>query len=140
VTPAELSHLHRRVFTHPRPFTEAEFADFLSQSATILCSEPQGFVLGRVIGEEAEVVTLAVDPGARRQGIARRLMAELHRRVAERSVQRMFLEVDAGNAAARGLYAALGYAEAGRRPAYYRQSDGTRSDALILRCEISAAS
>jgi ribosomal-protein-alanine N-acetyltransferase len=67
-------------------------------------------------------------------------MAELHRRVAERSVQRMFLEVDAGNAAARGLYAALGYAEAGRRPAYYRQSDGTRSDALILQCEISAAS
>jgi ribosomal-protein-alanine N-acetyltransferase len=46
----------------------------------------------------------------------------------------MFLEVAEGNAAARALYGAAGFAEAGRRRRYY--ADG--GDALVLRRELAA--
>ncbi|WP_431272740.1 hypothetical protein [Dankookia sp. P2] len=48
----------------------------------------------------------------------------------------MFLEVAAGNAAARGLYQGLGFAEVSRRRRYY--PDG--SDALVMRRDLDAAS
>jgi ribosomal-protein-alanine N-acetyltransferase len=48
-------------------------------------------------------------------------------------VRALFLEVDEANAAARALYARFGFAEVGRRPAYYRTASGVKSTALVLR-------
>jgi ribosomal-protein-alanine N-acetyltransferase len=45
----------------------------------------------------------------------------------------VFLEVSAANAAALALYRAAGFAEAGRRPGYYRTPEGAALDALVLR-------
>jgi ribosomal-protein-alanine N-acetyltransferase len=45
----------------------------------------------------------------------------------------VFLEVDAGNAAALALYHSAGFRVAGRRRAYYHAPDGTSTDALVLR-------
>jgi ribosomal-protein-alanine N-acetyltransferase len=95
--------------------------------------EPAGFALGRVAAQEAEVLTLAVRPAARRAGTARALMRALMAESARRGAGEMFLEVAADNAAARALYAGLGAAEAGRRRRYY--PDG--SDALVLRLALS---
>jgi ribosomal-protein-alanine N-acetyltransferase len=94
---------------------------------------PAGFVLGRVAAEEAEVLTLAVHPAARRGGIGAALMRGLMAESARRGGREVFLEVSAGNDAARALYARLGAAEAGRRRRYY--PDG--SDALVLRLALS---
>ena len=90
--------------------------------------EPLGFVLGRAAAGEAEVLTLAVHPLARRLGAGRALMRALMAEAAVRGAETLFLEVAEGNAAARALYAGLGAAEAGRRRRYY--PDG--SDALVL--------
>lgn len=92
-----------------------------------------GFVLSRGAAGEAEVLTVAVDPAHRRRGIARRLLARHLDRLAAAGIGTLFLEVEAANAAARALYAATGFAEVGRRDAYYRAADGTRAAALILR-------
>ncbi len=94
---------------------------------------PAGFALGRVAAEEAEVLTLAVHPAARRGGIGAALMRALMEESACRGAGEVFLEVSAGNDAARALYAGLGAAEAGRRRRYY--PDG--SDALVLRLPLS---
>ena len=88
-----------------------------------------GFVLARVAADEAEILTLAVAPAARRQGHGGALLAGAMAAAAARGASAMFLEVAEHNAAARGLYAAAGFAEAGRRRRYY--PDG--SDALVLR-------
>jgi [ribosomal protein S18]-alanine N-acetyltransferase len=94
---------------------------------------PAGFALGRVAANEAEVLTLAVRPAARRAGAGQALMRALMAQAARRGAGAMFLEVAAGNAAARALYAGLGAAEVGRRRRYY--PDG--ADALVLRLALS---
>lgn len=90
-------------------------------------------MLSRGAAGEAEVLTLAVDPGHRRRGIGRRLLDRHLATLAAAGVGALFLEVEDGNAAARALYAAAGFTEVGRRESYYRAADGTRPAALILR-------
>ena len=94
---------------------------------------PRGFVLARVAADEAEILTLAVEPEARRQGIGGTLLVHAMATAAARGAAAMFLEVSEANGAARALYAAAGFAAAGQRRRYY--PDG--SDALVLRRELA---
>lgn len=95
-----------------------------------------GFVLARIVADEAEILTLAVVPEARRQGHGAVLLAAAMARAAAQGARVMFLEVAEGNAAARALYAAAGFAAVGRRQRYY--PDG--SDALVLRRAVTPPS
>ncbi len=129
MTPEALAELHARCFAAtPRPWSAAEFADLLAEPSTLLVSETHGFALARVIAPEAEILTLAVDPAQRRQGIGRRLVQGLEAAAAARGVRTMFLEVASTNDAACVLYARLGYAQVGRRAGYYAPG----VDALLL--------
>ena len=94
-----------------------------------------GFILARVAADEAEVLTLAVVPAARRQGVGAALLETALTLVEEAGAGVMFLEVSTGNAAARALYAGAGFTEVGRRPRYY--ADG--SDALVLSRRLSGS-
>ncbi|HEX2252458.1 MAG TPA: GNAT family N-acetyltransferase, partial [Thermoanaerobaculia bacterium] len=82
---------------------------------------PAGFAAYRLVpgGEEAELLRLAVEPAARRQGLARALLDEGRRRLAEAGCERCFLEVRADNRAALALYDATGFHRIGRRAGYY---------------------
>ncbi|PWS38619.1 ribosomal-protein-alanine acetyltransferase [Falsiroseomonas bella] len=95
-----------------------------------------GFVLARVAAGEAEILTLAVAPAARRQGLGGALLAAAMAQAALRGARDLFLEVSDRNISARALYTAAGFAEVGRRPRYY--ADG--SDALVLRRGLSPPS
>jgi len=88
-----------------------------------------GMILGGVAADEAEILTLAVSPAHRSLGLGTALLRAAMRRAAALGAASMVLEVAVTNRAARALYAAHGFAEAGTRRNYY--SDGT--DALILR-------
>jgi ribosomal-protein-alanine N-acetyltransferase len=90
---------------------------------------PEGFILARAVGGEAEVLTLAVDPPARRRGLGARLLRAAQAEAAQRGAACLFLEVSEANTAARALYSRAGAEEVGRRRRYY--VDGT--DALVLR-------
>ncbi len=82
--------------------------------------DPDGaMVLARVAADEAEILTLATAPTLRRQGRGRELLAAAQASAAGAGARTMFLEVSETNDAARGLYAAMGYREVGRRPRYY---------------------
>ncbi len=96
----------------------------------------QGFALARVAADEAEVLTLAVAPALRRRGLGGALLATAMAGAVARGAAAMFLEVSAGNAAARALYAGAGFIEVGRRRRYY--PDG--ADALVLRRGLIASS
>lgn len=95
---------------------------------TDCASVPQGFVMGRVAADEAEILTLAVSGAARRQGLGRALLDWLGAQAVTRGARRLVLEVSDRNQAARALYGAAGFAEIGRRRAYY--ADG--ADAFVL--------
>ena len=131
-SPAALARLHATCFSTPRPWSEAAFASQLADNATFLITRPQGFLIGRNVLDEAELLTLAVDPKARRQGHALALVTEFHAQALEKGAETAFLEVASDNLAARALYAAAGYQPAGRRPGYYRSPEGALIDAEIL--------
>lgn len=94
--------------------------------------KPIGFLLALVVGGEAEVLTLCVDPALRRRGIARALLADLYTAARVARASRVVLEVAADNEMARSLYAAEGFTAIGRRPFYYRRPAAKAADALIL--------
>jgi Fur family ferric uptake transcriptional regulator len=91
-----------------------------------------GFILGRVVADEAEVLALGVARERQRRGIGRRLVEKLCRVAARRGARQLFLEVAEGNVAARALYAGLGFRETGRRRGYYVHTDAPAEDALNL--------
>jgi len=91
-----------------------------------------GFILALVVGGEAEILTLCVDPAARRRGVARALLADLYAAARDARSSRIVLEVAADNDVARALYTAEGFSAVGRRPFYYRRPDAAAADALIL--------
>jgi [ribosomal protein S18]-alanine N-acetyltransferase len=134
VTPEGLADLHARCFTIPRPWSEAEFIGVLADPLTFLLVEGDaGFLVGRAVAGEAEVLTIAVAPQARRRGIGAKLLARFLYQARLRGADEAFLEVAAGNTAALALYRAQGFADAGLRRSYYRHPGGRAEDALILR-------
>ncbi|GAA0870126.1 N-acetyltransferase [Brevundimonas basaltis] len=131
---ARFAAIHAEAFAGPNEaaWSEAAFADLLAQAGVFALDSADGFILMRAAADEAEILTLAVRPGARRGGQGTRLVGDGVLAAAARGAARVFLEVAEDNAAARALYARAGFAEAGRRPAYYAGADGGRRDALIL--------
>jgi [ribosomal protein S18]-alanine N-acetyltransferase len=91
-----------------------------------------GMLLARVARDDVEVLTLAVTPGARRQGIATRLMHAATAEACACGAAVLFLEVATTNTGARALYRRAGLVEVGRRRRYY--PDG--SDAIVLRLNL----
>ena len=95
-----------------------------------------GFVIARAVAGEAEILTVAVAQSRRGQGIGRRLLEELMRRLYAERVREIFLEVDENNPPALALYRRLGYVEVGRRKGYYRDAEGRAGTALVLRRQL----
>lgn len=130
---AVISALQHRV--NPSPWSAEGLRAELDRPLTRgLVAEQDGAVVGYavvlVVADEAELLDIGVDPERRRAGIG----AELLRAVVETARQAggatLHLEVRETNAAARALYAGLGFIEAHRRPGYYRPGGET---ALVLR-------
>lgn len=138
MTPEAMAALHARCFTTPRPWSVAEFAGFLADPLCFTLHRPAGFLIGRVVADEAELLTVATAPEARRQGVAASLMADFLQKSALRGAQTAFLEVSAENPAAIALYARAGFTSAGRRRGYYRLPDGQKIDALVLSRPLAA--
>lgn len=132
MTPEHLAALHARAFTRQRPWNAAEFASLLDAPSVFLVHSDHAFALGRVIVDEAELLTLATDPAHQRHGLGRAILAEFHAAAHARGAARAFLEVAADNTPAISLYSHAGYAQDGRRPGYYHMSDGQHVDAVIM--------
>jgi len=145
VKPASLADAHRLAALHQAGFADAWSAESLAElmimpgARTLLIqreAQPLGFVLARIGGGEAEIITICIAPEARRQGAARLLMTDIMARASAQDAQDMFLEVADDNRAAISLYRQCGFTEVGRRPGYYARG-GNRVDALILRCSLA---
>ena len=122
--------IHQQAFPPNEAWSDDAFALQLAFVGVFGLIDPRGgLLLARVTLDEAEVLTLGVQPDARRRGIASGLLHEAASVARSRGAAGLFLEVALGNAAARALYARAGFAEVGRRRRYY--ADG--SDAFVMR-------
>lgn len=88
-----------------------------------------GYAHFYVIGDEVQVLNIAVAPEARREGLAMRLLRHAIEELRGRGAREFFLEVREGNAEAIRLYGRLGFMKVGRRKKYYRE---TNEDALVM--------
>ena len=92
-----------------------------------------GFSLARSAGQEAEILTIVVDAAAQGRGLGRLLLQTQLEVMAAQGICEVFLEVEAGNAAALALYKRLGFTQVGERKAYYARPGQPPASALILR-------
>jgi [ribosomal protein S18]-alanine N-acetyltransferase len=125
-----LAEVHAKAFDGS--WSPQAFSDLLASPGVFALGDAQGFILCRVVLDEAEILTLAVVPEARRAGLGRDLVRAAARVAADRGAERLFLEVADDNAAARALYAGLGFEPSGRRCGYYARPGGDPVDALLF--------
>ncbi|GAA2032802.1 GNAT family N-acetyltransferase [Pseudokineococcus marinus] len=88
-----------------------------------------GYAVAAAAGPDADVQTIATAPWARGRGLGDALLVACEQHAALLGATALLLEVDAGNAPARRLYARHGFEQLARRRDYY----GPGADALVLR-------
>ncbi len=166
MTPSEMARIHGRAMNVPSPWNAYDFENLLTQSGT-LCVFPStekypgesargaaplspsatgvsrtqnllGFALGRVVLDEAELLTIAIHPDHQKQGLGMSSLRAFEDEATKRGAQRAFLEVAETNTAARALYARAGWQETGRRKNYYATPSG-RIDAILMSKPLGAA-
>lgn len=132
MTPDQLADIHAASFTQPRPWNVEEFSNLLDSATTRLITSANGFALIQIAGPEAELLTIAVHPNARRTGQGSALMTDLLATAKSANCEEIFLEVVDTNASAIALYHAAGFTERAMRKDYYNGPNGAKSSALIM--------
>ena len=92
---------------------------------------PLGFSLMRNVADEAELLLIAVTPGAQRRGIGQALLDDFIADARAGGAHRLHLEARAGNPAI-AMYQAAGFRAEGRRANYYHGPNGQHHDAITL--------
>ena len=137
---ARLAQLHGMSFH--RGWGEGEFETMLTERNTMvhrlkLGRKIIGFAVSRIGADEAEILSIAIDPDHRGRGLSRNLLLTHLGHLAGRGVRTIFLEVEENNQPARKLYERIGFAVVGRRERYYQQAGGEQLNALLMRRDLS---
>ncbi len=127
-----MAEIHARAMTIPPPWSAPTFAGFLAAPGAVLTFEQGAFALGRVVADEAELLTIAVHPEVQRTGLGRRCLEAFLAACHAAGARRAFLEVARTNTPARALYRSLGFAEDGIRKGYYRREGHEAVDAILM--------
>ena len=114
--------------TYGQPWTAKVFRDELTApSRTYIVAEADGRIVGyagmMVVGDDAHVNTVAVDPDVRGAALGTRLMLHLIEAGLAAEARNLTLEVRTSNSAAQALYRKFGMAPVGVRKNYYRNED-----------------
>jgi len=121
----EIANLHKKCFPN-KPWSADDFRDLKKSGCEIIMSQ-NGFIVYRTVADEAEIITIGVNPEMRRNGIASAMIGIIEKNIKNQGVKKIFLEVSATNIPAQKLYENLGYEVVGLRPGYY---DGV--DAILM--------
>ena len=121
----EIANLHKKCFSN-KPWSADDFRDLKQSGCEIIMSQ-NGFIVYRTVADEAEIITIGVNPEMRRNGIASAMIGIIEKNIKNQGVKKIFLEVSATNIPAQKLYKNLGYKVVGLRPKYY---DGV--DAILM--------
>ena len=136
MTPFEMAKLHLLSGSLTRPWSESEYKILLSTDTIRFFYVENGFLVGRLIGPDAEILNVIVHPKYRRLGKAKYLIGRFEKKAKEAGSSKCFLEVAESNSRANKLYQSLNYLSVGKRKNYYEFVDGRKDNASILAKEI----
>jgi [ribosomal protein S18]-alanine N-acetyltransferase len=102
----------------------------------IIAGKLAGFIMSRLVEDEAEILSIAVASRQRGRGLSRQLLNLHLRRLAGLGAHTVFLEVDEHNKPAIRLYDRAGFHEISRRSNYYPVAGADAAVALVLRREL----
>ena len=136
MTPFEMAKLHLLSGSLTRPWSESEYKILLSTDTIRFFYVENGFLVGRLIGPDAEILNVIVHPKYRRLGKAKYLIGRFEEKAKEAGSSKCFLEVAESNSRANKLYQSLNYLSVGKRKNYYEFVDGRKDNASILTKEI----
>ena len=131
-----LARLHAQGFY--RGWPRGEFAAYIAGADTpiyVACDARRriaGFAMLRLAADEAELITIAVDPKWRKKGVGLALMRALFEDLRMTPARQLFLEVAADNPAALKLYGKLGFTKVSERRGYYVRANGEPATALVM--------
>jgi ribosomal-protein-alanine N-acetyltransferase len=112
--------------------TADQFANLLAMPNIFAILRPEGYLIFRVAGLEADIHSFTIAPEARARGIGTGMLLEGLENLRDRGVREVFLEVDTDNLPALKLYTRTGFFVVGDRPAYYKRGDGSWADAYSM--------
>lgn len=129
----DASILHQRAFY--KGWTENDFQTFLLDPLThgLKVEEENklyGYILWREVSEEAEILTLVVDPSHQKKGMGSLLLTALLKLLIAKGITDLFLEVAEDNHQAQSFYKNHGFALLSKRLRYYARPENTFVDAL----------
>ncbi|MDP1617523.1 GNAT family N-acetyltransferase [Phenylobacterium sp.] len=134
-----LAALHAAAFD--KPWSASEIAALIGGAGAyaVMASDaaPLGMVMSRILFEEAEILTLAVAPLARRRGVGSALVAAAAGLARQGGASSLVLEVGEDNPGAIALYGASGFVQVGLRRNYYDRG-GRQIDALLMRLDLNS--
>lgn len=109
-------------------WTESSYREALQWPGIVamVCSDEgkvTGFILGRQVADEAEILNVAITRARRRGGEGSKLLKTALDQFREHRMKRVFLEVRESNTAAISFYSKHGFTNVGRRVGYYHAPD-----------------
>ena len=124
---------------HSHPWSAEIFRQELANSVSrprllIFDGHLAAYLCAWYLAGELHIHNIATRPSFRRRGLALLLLRALIDECRNGGLERVFLEVRAGNVGAVALYLTFGFSETGRRKGYYPDGE----DALLMELEIMA--
>lgn len=131
----QIARLEKLCFSQPWSERALEEELYNPQAGFIVAEDGEGGVLGyaglQAVLDEGYIDNIAVEPAARRHGVADALL-DVFCRFGREHLAFLTLEVRESNAPAIALYRKHGFAEAGRRKNFYT---APKEDAVIMTLE-----
>ncbi|MDR7298271.1 ribosomal-protein-alanine N-acetyltransferase [Pelomonas aquatica] len=128
---------------YPVPWTHGNFVDSLAAGyAAEVLRGPRAELLGYWVAmpgvDELHLLNITVVPAWQGRGLAVVMLDRLVDACRRRGLAQLWLEVRVGNERAREVYNRYGFAEVGRRRAYYPVQQGPREDAVLMSLVVPA--
>ena len=116
--------------------SEYSWTCFVTSPANNFVHQLQGFLLLRVIEDEAEILSIGVKKRVRRSGIGEYLIEQAKRFSTLHQLKSILLEVAETNRNAVGFYKKQGFLKIGIRNNYYVFSGKNKKNAIIMHLPI----
>ena len=127
--PKHLKQVHNiETSTFKRPYSQNHL-EYLARVCpetfllALIDNHPAGYVAAFITGEEAHIMSIAIDLKWRRKGIGKSLMLEIMDKVKKLGVREIHLEVKESNNSAIELYEKLGFKQINKINDYYEKCE-----------------